>query len=163
MLTSYILFGGGCLVAKSCPTLPTPWIVTCQSPQSMGFSKQEYWSGLPFPSPGDLPNPRIKPVSPALQADSLRIEPWGKTISFLQCLNFTSLTVLMLVFQRIIIIFFFLVFICLTALSLSSSHRIFIASCRMCSLWHTDSVLVVCELQSRQPVNYLCYHQTRKD
>ena len=48
-----------------------PWTVTCQAPLSMGFSNQEYWSGLPFPSPGDLPNPGIEPGSPALQAD-----PW---------------------------------------------------------------------------------------
>ena len=47
---------------------------------SMGFSRQEYWSGLPFPSPGDLPNPWIEPRSPALQADSLLSEPPGKPI-----------------------------------------------------------------------------------
>ena len=44
----------------------TPWTVAPQSPLSMGFSRQEYWSGLPFPSPGDLPNPGIEPGSPAL-------------------------------------------------------------------------------------------------
>ena len=44
----------------------TPWIVACQAPLSMGLSRQEYWSGLPFPSPRDLPNPGIKPGSPAL-------------------------------------------------------------------------------------------------
>ena len=49
----------------------TPWTVTFQAPLSMGFSRQEYWSGLPFPSPGDLPNPGIEPGSPALQADAL--------------------------------------------------------------------------------------------
>ena len=53
----------------------TPWTVACQAPQSMGFSRQEYWSGLPFPSPGDLPNTGIKPWSPALQADSLADDP----------------------------------------------------------------------------------------
>ena len=53
----------------------TPWTVAYQSPQSMGFSRQEYWSTLPFPSPGDLPNPGIKSASPALQADSLPSEP----------------------------------------------------------------------------------------
>ena len=56
---------------KSCLTLATPWTVDCQAPLSMGFSKQEYWNGLLFPSPGDLPNPGIEPRSPALQADSL--------------------------------------------------------------------------------------------
>ena len=57
----------------------TPWTVTYQAPLSMGFSRQEYWSGLPFPSPGDLPDPRIEPKSPALQADSLPSEPPGKS------------------------------------------------------------------------------------
>ena len=49
----------------------TPWAVAYQAPPSMGFSRQEYWSGLPFPSPGDLPNLGIEPRSPALQADAL--------------------------------------------------------------------------------------------
>ena len=48
-----------------------------QAPLSMGFSRQEYWSGLLYPSPGDLPDPRIKPTSPALQADSLPLSHWG--------------------------------------------------------------------------------------
>ena len=56
----------------------TPWTVACQALLSMGFSRQEYWSGLPFPSPGDLPDPGIKPGSPVLQADSLLSEPPGK-------------------------------------------------------------------------------------
>ena len=47
----------------------TPWTVAHQAPLSMEFSRQEYWSGLPFPSPGDLPDPRIEPRSPSLQAD----------------------------------------------------------------------------------------------
>ena len=51
-----------------------PQTVAHQAPLSMGFSRQEYWSGLPFPSPGDLPNPGIKPKSRALQADSLLTE-----------------------------------------------------------------------------------------
>ena len=54
----------------------TPW--TVQVPLSMGFSRQEYWNGLPFPFPGDLPNPGIEPGSPALQADSLPTELHGK-------------------------------------------------------------------------------------
>ena len=70
--------GGGGLVAKSCLTLAIPWTVAYQAPLSMGFSRQEYWSGLPFPSPGDLPNPGIKPRSPALQADDLPTKLWGK-------------------------------------------------------------------------------------
>ena len=61
-------------VAKLCPTLVTPWTVACQAPLSMGFSRQEYWSGLPFPSTGDLLDPEIEPGSPTLQADSLPTE-----------------------------------------------------------------------------------------
>ena len=56
----------------------TPWIVAYQAPPSIGFSRQEFWSGLPLPSPGGLPNPGIKPGSSALQADSLQSEPPGK-------------------------------------------------------------------------------------
>ena len=56
----------------------TPWTVAYQAPPSMGFSRQEYWSGLPFPSPGDRPDPGIEPGSPALQADALTSEPPGK-------------------------------------------------------------------------------------
>ena len=58
----------------------TPWTVAHQAPPSMGFSRQEYWSGLPFPSPGDLPDPGIEPRSPTLQADALTSEPPGKPI-----------------------------------------------------------------------------------
>ena len=56
----------------------TRWAVAYQTPPSRGFSRQEYWSGLPFPSPGDLPDPGIKPRPPALQADALPSEPPGK-------------------------------------------------------------------------------------
>ena len=56
----------------------TPWTVAYQAPPSLGFSRQEYWSGLPFPSPGDLPDPRIKPRSLAMQVDSFLSEPPGK-------------------------------------------------------------------------------------
>ena len=55
----------------------TPWTVAYQAPLSMEFSRQEYWSGLPFPPPGYLPDPGIEPRSPALQADSLPFEPLG--------------------------------------------------------------------------------------
>ena len=57
----------------------TSWTVAHQAPPSMGFSRQEYWSGLPFPSPGDLPDPGIEPGSPASQADTLTSEPSGKS------------------------------------------------------------------------------------
>ena len=56
----------------------TLWTVVHQASPSMGFSRQEYWNRLPFPSPGDLPNPGSKPGSPALQADALPSEPLGK-------------------------------------------------------------------------------------
>ena len=66
----------------------TPWTVAYEAPPTMGFSRQEYWSGLPFPSPGDLPNPGIEPGSPALQADALANQI---TLSKLQvCVSYKS-------------------------------------------------------------------------
>ena len=58
----------------------TPWTVAYQAPPSMGFSRQACWNGLPFPSPGDLPDPGIEAGSPALQADALQSEPPGKLL-----------------------------------------------------------------------------------
>ena len=72
------------LVAKSCPTPVTSWTVARKVPLFMGFSRQEYWSRLPFPSAGDLPDPGIKSGSPALQADAcigwarMEISPLGE-------------------------------------------------------------------------------------
>ena len=74
-----------CLCGLSCSVVSdsfaTPWIVACQAPLSMGFPRQEYWSELPFPTPGDLPNPGIEPASPASPSLSGRfftMEPHGK-------------------------------------------------------------------------------------
>ena len=64
----------------------TPWIAAYQAPLSIGFSRREYWSGLPFPSPGDLPNPGTKPSSPAFQADSLPSEAPGRFIKSINAL-----------------------------------------------------------------------------
>ena len=61
----------------------TPWTVAYQAPPSMGFSRQKYWSGLPFPSPGNLPDPGMEPGSPALQADALPSEPPGSPLGIL--------------------------------------------------------------------------------
>ena len=66
-----------CLVTQSCPTL-CPWTVARQAPLFMGFSRREYWSGLPFPSPGGFPDAATEPGFPALQAGSLPSEPPGK-------------------------------------------------------------------------------------
>ena len=71
-----VVVGG--LGAKSCLTLAIPWTVAYQAPLSMGFSRQEHWSGFPFPSPGDLPDSGIECKSPALHVDSLSPEPTGK-------------------------------------------------------------------------------------
>ena len=60
------IIGGGGLVAKSCPTLAIPWTISHQAPLSLGFSRQEYWSDLPFPSPVDLPDAGLEPGFPAL-------------------------------------------------------------------------------------------------
>ena len=71
----------------------TPWTVARQAPLSMGLPRQEYWSGLPFPSPGDLPNPGFEPGSPACQADSLPTELRGKLQNtLLICLAALSLS-----------------------------------------------------------------------
>ena len=66
------------LVAQSIQLFATLWTIAHQAPLSIEFSRQEFWSELPFPSPGDLPNPGIEPGSPTLQADSLLSEPPGK-------------------------------------------------------------------------------------
>ena len=71
----------------------TPWTVAYQASLSMGFSRQEYWSGLPFPSPGYLPDPGIEPGFPALEADALTSEPPGKPLhvskdAMIQCTKF---------------------------------------------------------------------------
>ena len=79
--------GGGGLVTKSCPALVTLWTIACQAPLPMAFSRQEYWSGLPFPSPGDLPNAGIEPRSPALQVDSLPTELWQKLVHMILSLS----------------------------------------------------------------------------
>ena len=80
------IYGGG-LVTKSCLILATPWTVSCQAHLSMGFPRQECWNGLPFPSPGNLPNPGIKPMSAASPASAsvagrfFTTVPPGKPIS----------------------------------------------------------------------------------
>ena len=75
---SFAFSCGGGLIAKSCRTLGTPWTVAHQARLSMGFSRQEYWNGLLFPSPGDLPDPGIKPASHALAGRFFTTEPPGK-------------------------------------------------------------------------------------
>ena len=69
-----------CQSLSHVPLFATPWTVAHQAPQSMEFSRQECWSGLLFPSPGDIPNPGIESRSPPLQSDSLPSEPPGKPI-----------------------------------------------------------------------------------
>ena len=69
--------GGGGLVTMSCLTLATLWIIAYKAPLSMGFPRQQYWNGLPLPSPGDISDPGTEPTYPALQADSLPAELRG--------------------------------------------------------------------------------------
>ena len=69
-------FNAVCVLSHS--VMFDSWTVALQVPPSVGFSKQEYWSGLPFPSPGDLPNPGIEPMSPAFQVDSLPLSHRGR-------------------------------------------------------------------------------------
>ena len=82
-------YGGGGSVTKLCPTLMTPRTVACQTPLSLRFSRQEYWSGFPFPSPGDLPDTGTEPGFPALQAHSLLLKLEGKRI--LWYMNYISI------------------------------------------------------------------------
>ena len=90
-----------CIICSVISDSLQPHGLSCQAPLSMEFSKQEYWSGLPFPSPGDLPNSRIKPRSPELQADSLPSE-LPRKIFYLLILNLKVLVV------RISVLFIFL-------------------------------------------------------
>ena len=77
-----------CVLVTRVQLFVTPWTVACQAPPSMEFSRQEYWSDLPFPSPGDLLNSEIEHRSPSLQADSLQSEPPGKPLSYISlCLK----------------------------------------------------------------------------
>ena len=76
-----------CSVAKLCLTLATPWTIACQASLSMGFSRQEPWSGLPFPPSGGFLDPGIKlisPLSPALQTDSLLLSHWENPAIYLE-------------------------------------------------------------------------------
>ena len=77
-----------------------PWTLAHQCPLSMGFPRQEYWSGLPFPSPGDLLDPGTEPRSPALQADALPSEPPG---SFLCANGIKSFLYLVIVFVAVVV------------------------------------------------------------
>ena len=70
-----------CVRAQSVRLFVTPWTIVHQAPLSMGFSRPEYWSGLPFSPPGDLPNPGIEPRSPKTQAASLLSEPHNKSVN----------------------------------------------------------------------------------
>ena len=87
---SFICFGDG-LVTKSCLTFQTLWTVICQAPLSIGFPKQEFWSGLPFSSPGYLPDTGIKPTSHALAGELFTTEPSGKSIKRIMDVNFPDL------------------------------------------------------------------------
>ena len=82
LMFQIILYGLCCfLVAKSCLTLLRPKTLSWQAPLPMGFTRKEYWSGLPFPSAGDLPDPGIKPMSPALADGFFATVTLGKPIS----------------------------------------------------------------------------------
>ena len=85
--SKFSLFNGGSLAAKLCLTLATPWTVVYQASLS-GFSSQEYWSGLPSPSPGDHPDPGVQLKSPALKAGSLLLSHQGSPASSMAKSNF---------------------------------------------------------------------------
>ena len=73
-----------CMRVQSCPFFVSPWTIAHKAPLSMGFFRQEYWSGLPFPSPGDLPKPGIELMSPALAGRFFATEPLGRPYKTLQ-------------------------------------------------------------------------------
>ena len=75
---------GGGLVAKSCLALATPWTAACQAPLSLGFSRQVYWSGVPFPSPGNRPDPETEPKSPRIACRFFPTESPGKHTNWMQ-------------------------------------------------------------------------------
>ena len=83
-----LLFSGWIMSNSS----ETPWTIACQAPLSMGFSSQEYWSGLPFPSSGDLPDPWIKPTSPALAGRFLPLSHQGSPDNSLYLLYYVDWT-----------------------------------------------------------------------
>ena len=85
----YTYMQGECGVLSCVRLVSTPWTVAHQAPLFMEFSRQAYWSGLPFPTPGDLPDPGIKPASlasPALQTDSLPLSHQGSLVHFIDVL-----------------------------------------------------------------------------
>jgi len=86
----FIGIGGG-LVTRACPTPAIPWTIACQGPLSMRFPRRGYWSGLPFPSPEDLPKAGIEPWYPPLQEDSLPTELSGKPLVIVYSLIYSPL------------------------------------------------------------------------
>ena len=100
----------------------TPWTVAYQASPSMGFSRQEYWNGLPLPSPGDLPNPGIKPGSPALQADALTSEPPGKP-RLIIVTNYKRLSVFNIVALKLVLLYLKASIIKMKLLSRAESKR----------------------------------------
>ena len=85
----------------------TAWTIACQAPLSLGFPRQEYWSGLPFPSPGALPNPETEPESPALEVDFLSTEPPEKLTCIVIYLSFLSFFLSLILFPSLLSSFSF--------------------------------------------------------
>ena len=82
------------MCVELCPTLVTPWTVALQAPLSTEFSKQEFWSGLPFPNPGDFPNSGIELIAPALKSGFFTTEPAGRsTLKYRHYLDYVFLRV----------------------------------------------------------------------
>ena len=103
------------------PLFATLWTVARQAPLSMGFSRQEYWSGLPFPFPRDLPNPGIEPWSPALWADALSSEPPGNpiTLEILQIISKCSLLRRRILKKHLLLLLLFLL------------HQVLVVACEL--------------------------------
>ena len=77
---SFAVCVSACSVASCVQLFLILWMLTCQAPLLMGFSREKYWNRLPYPPPGNLPNPGLEAASPALQADSSPLSQWGKSL-----------------------------------------------------------------------------------
>ena len=124
-------------VSHSVQLFATPWPIACRAPLSMEFSRQEYWSGQPFPSPGDLFNPGIKLRSPTLQANSLPSEPPGKPKNT----GVGSLSLLQWIFP-------------------TQEQNCGLLHCRWITSQATSFTMYYCKIQGVQPIFYSKYKWT---
>ena len=133
----------------------TPWTVALQAPLPVGFPRQEQWSGLPFPSPGDLPNPGIKPMSPAWQADSLLLSHLGRPYPWLFGDKITIKYVFLRLYQGIVSVQFHSV-----TKSCPTLCDPITAACQgSLSIINSQSLLKLMSIKSVMPSNHLILYR----